>query len=370
MQPTRLYCDKNGADHLLWRIALTRPQVTIWRPFSVGFDGTWRFSPFTEFACDASPCWQPNITTIRRRQVSVGEAAGILLPIIRQHIVDTWEPDKFHFVYHSSGYDSRVLSGTIRSIYLERGDEWLGRVVFACNKWEAPEFREIMKRQGWKADQFYIHAEATPEGLYFAPYIDLNTCYATLNAPCPIPANLWNYIPAGYQAQTNTFLGQTSCQAYSGYWANEVTESFLLSNSEWCNRSGRWYCYNVMASLPMYFAKITFPFQAVEYQKAVASLSISPAESANGLRKAMADLACPKCTDIPNTAQSDRSHPIADSIREQMARDYRQTWYGRHVHSQFIPPTISEFSPEWGKWSLASLCEFLLSKGVTVRAHD
>ena len=369
VRPTRLYQDRDtgATDPLLWRLALTRPSLTISRAFSVGFEGTWKDSPFAEFTCVPAPCPQVDRLPRERRTVSPAEAAEILLPVIRQQFADTWQPDKFHYVYHSSGYDSRVLSGCIRSLYHQWGYGWLGELVFACNKWEAIGFREIMGRQGWKPEQFYVHNVGVEEAAYFAPHIRLEHCYETLNSPCPIPANLWNYLPRAFDSEWGLPLG-TRCQGYSGYWANEVTESFLTSETEWCSRWNRWYSYNVMASLPMYFDDMVFPFLSPEYQWAVAGLYV-PGADAGAVRKALADLACPDCADIPNMALSDRHHPIAAATRERMVREYQATWYGQHVQPYFVVPATSEFSPDWGKWSLASLCDFLRAQGVTIKVN-
>ena len=368
MRPLRLYHDNstNLVDPLLWRIALTHSSLTISPAFSVGFDGTWQGSPFYEFDCVAASRPQLDILPVVRRSYSVPDAAARLLPIIRQRIIDTWQPSKFHFIYHSSGYDSRVISSIIRSLYLERGDDWLGKVVFATNKWEATPFREIMLREGWTPDQYYIHDEAISDDLYFLHSINLDHAYRDLNAPCPIPANLWYYLPLGY-AHDHFLPPEDCCQAYTGYWSNETHETFLMSDREWYTRWGYWYSFNVMATLPMYFFDLVLVFPDLPYQKALVEMSVATTGDAKELRKALADLACPECADVPNLGYNDRHHPIANSIRDVMVAQYHDTWYGKHVCREFIAPTTSEFSPEWGKWSLASLCEFLRSQGREIK---
>lgn len=368
MRPLRLYHDPitGLVDPWLWRICLSKSVLTLSHSFSVGFDGTWKGSPFAEFDCIAASRPQADVLPVQRQPYSVPDAAAHLLPIIRRRISNTWQPQKFHFIYHSSGYDSRVISATIRSLYEERGGEWLGQVVFATNKWEADSFCEIMSRQGWKPEQYYVYDADVADDLYFLHSINLDRAYADLNAPCPIPANLWTYIPRGY-ARAHVLPPDDLCQAYTGYWSNETHETFLQSDREWYTRWGYWYSFNVMATLPMHFSDIVLVFPDLDYQRALVGMSVATTGDAKELRKALADLACPEAADIPNLGRNDRHHPIANSIREVMAAQYRSTWYGKNVRTDFIAPTSSEFSPEWGKWSLASLCEFLHREGKEVR---
>lgn len=367
-RPLRLYHDPTTGltDPLLWRIALTKRTLVISPKFSVGFDGTWKGSPFSEFTCIPASRPTPDIPPLDRKPYTIPEAAAHLLPILRERIAAVWQPEKIHFIYHSSGYDSRVISGLIRSLYQERGDDWLGTTFFITNKWENLAFIEIMARQGWAKEQWYVYGAKIADSLYFLSSIDPHTTYFTLNAPCPIPANLWYYIPCGFQTDNGTIPDLDACQGFSGYWSNETHETFLTNDREWYTRWGYWYSFNVMASLPMFFPHMEFIYPTPEYQTALSQMIVQGVGDYKALRRAMADLACPNCADIPNGMQSDRHHPIDDSIRHRMTDQYRQTWYGKHVCKDFTAPTNSEFSPEWGKWSLASLCEFLLDQGRTI----
>ncbi len=365
-RPVRLYRNKSTgvADPLLWRIASTHKHLTLYRNFTVGFSGTWDMSPFAEFTCTPAPLGE-EVKLTPRQKCTVQDAVRILLPIVRQYIADTWQPDKFHFIFHSSGYDSRVISGCIKSLYQECGPRWLGDVVFATNKWEAKPFKQIMEAQGWNVSQQYIHNEDMLEGVYFNHSLNIDRAYQELNAPCPIPSNLWWYIPVGYTA-LHPNIDLQSMQSYSGYWANETHETFLQSDREWYTRCGYWYSYNVMASLPMAIPDTHFVFSHLLYQQALAGLQVTTTSDAKELRKALADLASPEASHIPNLGLSDRHHLISEPSRANVLEQYRRAWYNQHVQSTFWCPTSSEFSPQWGDWSMASLCEYLIKNGVTI----
>lgn len=75
---------------------------------------------------------------------------------IKGYIVKCWDPTKPKLFLHSSGYDSRIISGIITELREEKGDEWIGDIHFRCHQPEGKLFKKIMKAEGWKNHQFSL----------------------------------------------------------------------------------------------------------------------------------------------------------------------------------------------------------------------
>lgn len=66
------------------------------------------------------------------------------------------ESDEKYICFHSSGYDSRIVSGTLAVLRNEGFS--LPHIHFRCHVPEEDAFFAIMKTQGWKKDQYSGHA--------------------------------------------------------------------------------------------------------------------------------------------------------------------------------------------------------------------
>ena len=68
-----------------------------------------------------------------------------------------------YIVFHSAGYDSRIISLVMMELRDEDHD--MSRVHFRCYQPEGPMFLEIMKRQGWPRGQYSVF-EGSEEDYY------------------------------------------------------------------------------------------------------------------------------------------------------------------------------------------------------------
>lgn len=119
------------------------------------------------------------LTLARPEQIINPEFAYLLnelKPILDQDIVvtqiksallkffkDTLNEREEYLIFHSSGYDSRIISLTLAEIRDERGS--MDNVHFRCHQPEGPMFLEIMKRENWKPSQYSIY-EGPKEDYY------------------------------------------------------------------------------------------------------------------------------------------------------------------------------------------------------------
>lgn len=367
LYPKRAYrCGERASDKLHEVLPRT---VTVNRAFDCGsFDGTWRGDPFAEVATMPAvelfgpDDWHLCNTEPSAEEWDVDAAVDDYLAGIEVIIDAYWAPDKHHVVYHSSGWDSRILSSALARLRARNGDGWLGDVLFVSNKWEAEGFKAIMALLGF-SDRAFVWREHIPESDYFDACFDFAHAWRWLNAPCPIPVNLWHYLVQGAQV-VGLLPSDERVQGVAGYWANELVDCFLHGGKYWLDRM-HWYPNTAMASLP-------FPVEMVLPFAHKALLEQLPAYGLGRIggkefRKLLADRCMPDAVGIPNVGLDDRGHPISDRLRQRALRDYQASWYGRHVRPHDEMPATTQFSNVWADWSLASLCEHLRREGYDVR---
>lgn len=75
--------------------------------------------------------------------------------VIKHYLVTMWDSTTTKLVFHSSGWDSRIISGCICELRDELGSDWIGNIHFRCHqKDETESFIKIMKLQGWDKSQY------------------------------------------------------------------------------------------------------------------------------------------------------------------------------------------------------------------------
>lgn len=80
------------------------------------------------------------IISIKRRtnKISEEEFCNQFIEAFKETVLDLWDENKHHIILHSSGYDSRMLSWTIKELGLPN-------VTYVCMEPEGREFRLVMK---------------------------------------------------------------------------------------------------------------------------------------------------------------------------------------------------------------------------------
>lgn len=89
-------------------------------------------------------------------KVSFDEFIIKLKDSIKSSLVKGWEPGRKKVMLHSAGFDSRIISGVITELREEKGENWIGEIHFRCHQPEGEMFKEIMKREGWREDQYSL----------------------------------------------------------------------------------------------------------------------------------------------------------------------------------------------------------------------
>lgn len=83
---------------------------------------------------------------------------AVMADYIYDHLEKHWNGNQRHVMAHSSGYDSRILSGAIARLVEQHGREWVGDVHFYhfLDGYELEPFTQIMDIEGWGPADYTI----------------------------------------------------------------------------------------------------------------------------------------------------------------------------------------------------------------------
>jgi len=345
----RLYNGKRTLLEAVWNL----PQVIFNYDFNCGTKGSWKSRPI--IGVESKPSYRmPNTW---HKWGWPGMELDDFAVIIRNIIEQTWRQDAFHVVFHSSGYDSRIISAAIKYLLRENGKGWLGKgLLFLSNRWEADLFERIMRAQGWSEEYWLAYTDGNDDEHFSRAVYDMHLC-----APCPIPGNLWDYLPK--YAMEKSRMPSSCIQAFTGLWANESWECFLKEPNPWERRIHKHYGHHVMASLPVLADWVEYPMVNDVILGCIRK-NRDKYKDGKKLRKDLANHMCPEARNIPRAATHDRKHPISIRMQKELDDIYKRTYFGKKA--PWIVPKDSEFSPDWGRWSLALLAEELIVNGKKV----
>lgn len=283
---------------------------------------------------------------------------------LEQIIEQYWDPTLFHVHYHSSGWDSRIISTILRKLYLKNGMDWLGEILFVCAKWEGAEFREIMRRQGWNKDWYTVYNENVPENEYFVSAFNFITAWQQLGAPMTFPVNQWWFIIDDLQ-KAGRLPDSKYIQVVTGLWANETIWCLLRGGKNLEDNFKRYYCH-VMASFCVKATDIFIPFTHRTLLEALPTYGLNKYAGINSadFRRALANYVCPELSDIRNVSKKDPGHPISQRLFDKVKAEYNNSRFAKlRPHATDGAGQITDFSEWWANWSLASLWEHLANTG-------
>jgi len=281
------------------------------------------------------------------------------LEIIRE----AWQPEKFHFVQHSSGYDSRILSELIKRLRNELGDSWLGDVLFVCSKWEAEGFKRIMRYQGWDESQYHVVNEDVPDLWYHSWSINFTNAWKRLNCIMGMPINLM-YYPLGITQEQGLVPPSDEVQA----WTANLATDYSLADGETVFERYKFLYYHGMGNKNYKDDEIwEFPSAHPAFIRAAAPFSLGLEHGQ--VKREICRLLDPGLLALPNQNEHDTNldygRDIANPILNSALELYRESWYGRH-----FPVTFTKrlrWCEWWSRWSVASFCEHLIRSGHNLR---
>jgi len=290
---------------------------------------------------------------IERRNVSTARFASIVFDALMQAIRQAWNPDKFHLVLHSSGWDSRLISEALRRLYKSRGAAKMGKVLFLEINGEHSAFKAIMRREGWAPSQYAVYNEGAPAGGYHLRSVNFRDAWRRLNGQARYPFNLW-WDPIEWAIERELIPPAEQVQCWAGYGANRAGVAVQDSDiASWFEGD-----YLLEISSQPHICEMVLPFY---------SLDVIQATIANGLGQSKdyrrevleyvnPDLARIKPARCPTRNQYMR---LDRRVMRGVIKAYQSSWYGRYIHPTAEPTNVIEYDDWWGAYSMASLCEHL-----------
>lgn len=292
------------------------------------------------------------------------------LVALERVIEQEWSPDKCHLVLHSSGYDSRLISGTIRNIYKRRGDDWLGKVLFTCYGPECDTFLDIMEYEGWTDTQ--VMALPHVEEMLATCLTQSHGAHAS-NGPVQAPLNTLYTIPfvlhdAGLiPNDVQMWMGWGTDYAMKG--AGDAKGNRLAAMQK--------DSYQQPTSIACgWVDDMAYPFQAHDVLKVCIESTIRNAFYLrreilayldNGLA-AFSRMEMPGGDPVNAWLRPGWVLPLVPlSAYERTLKEYGLSWYGRKVVSNPQPTRDTSYHQWWQHWSAAAICQHLRETGTVIQ---
>jgi hypothetical protein len=336
--------DKTGSDDLP-SVAASLPALTVDRAF-MPMEKNDTGTPFKEVynVPVEDAVLQVDFPSDRKTPLDFGKLAEA----IEMSIMEAWDPNQFNFVFHSNGFDSRVMSHFVRRAYLANP----GKILFVCFPPEHERFLEIMKFEGWEPDQYMIYDIEKQEGIW-----DFDTLWKKINGCSNIP---WNKTRAALGYLQEKKIVPESILKWGAVYGNETLgwkkdfKSFI--NNYYYSRYSRltlgFHVPNVQHMLNLRTLKVIFESEPVQiHDKA---------------RFELLKFVNPKLAAIPRDNFS-----VIYSVPKKEFKDletkYRKSYYYRTFAPKSTPtPLIWNQGEWWRDVTLASFIEHLISLGVKI----
>lgn len=280
-----------------------------------------------------------------------------MVKVVKQVLAETWPSDKLHLVSHSSGTDTRILSAALCKVYEERGDEWLGDVLFFCREWETGRFKEIMGHQGWKRDQWVIVDEETHPTEWHAGTLDFDTAWQWHNGLAYSTSTWWAYSVAWLQQQ-GIVPEDDKVQLWTGLGDERVIYVWLGRLYEEMDR----YYYRAEASAMRENQEGRHFFHHMCVIEQAARTNVKKERRLSILRAID-----PVLADMIPQKHLLGYRTLSCRLYEQVNRDYDASWFGREKWPDVQRTRQAHLKPFWRAYTVASLCEHLINQGVQVK---
>jgi len=287
-------------------------------------------------------------------------------------LVDGWAKDKFHVVYVSAGWDSRLLVWTIGECYRRFGDDWLGDILFVTFEPDVSYVKRILMAQGWRDHQIYGYTKRDSRCL------DFEQAYEGFNGPRNKAIN-WHYWPMVFLKEQGLIPKDTQVQKWHGIWGNRLgridsTENSIIHHYRdfyncvitWCPQQYESLSifdtielWEIVRKSGLHYGRKTCysrdkPYQREELRPSlVEHLDSDLAHWHTGIGAPSLDMA---------------HYQLSNAQRGKIKHDYLKSWYGNSVHPEMadeVPKSILS-NPFWSYWANAVICENLLQKGYQI----
>lgn len=289
-----------------------------------------------------------------------------ILAAIKKSIADNWHPDKFHLVHHSSGLDSRMISWSIKQLYQESGDEWLGSgLLFACfgPEWEA--FENIMRYEGWPTEKYF--SIPNNDGSYYQRNCgNFKEAGRWINGATRGPHSLNYTLTEILQERGLVPNDDDNIQIINGYGSDY---EFRGGNDVKGNMLGIWFekGYRAITSTSFFKVRdIVYPFLN---HGVIKEMIKSRYRLGYNIRKPLLEHLDEGLAEMPRISRQIKD-PLPAELFNRCVTSYENSWYGQNVKPRVVPNNSFYTGDWWAAWSQAAFCEWLLERGYQLEVDN
>jgi hypothetical protein len=289
---------------------------------------------------------------VPRETLGLEQFAGVYLEAMCEAISRAWAAGRCHFVLHSAGHDSRMMSLALK----ELGD--LGDTLFLECDNEADEFKRLMEMLGW--ENYVVFNEGAEAGEYHANSFDFRTAWQRMEGGMrPYPFNLWWDTVEWAQGEG---LLPGDYQGWSGFTANWVMR-ITTQDEEPLEELLPAIPRNALSAVPLK-GDWVFPYVDLEFMETMWRYGKGQSQH---VTSQVVEYLWPESKAVRNPVDV-RYKAVSDRLYRQALADYQGSWYGQQRYHPAVQEI--EFDKWWGHWGLASLCEQLKEEGRDVELRN
>lgn len=273
-----------------------------------------------------------------------------------------WDTDKFNLIFHSSGFDSRLIGYFARREYKRRG----GRVLMVCIGDECKSFIDMMEYEGWYEDQYAVISH---DDIY---RFDFDNVWRHVNG------GGWRFCASMYHSAFD-YLMDNGCLPSSpddiSVWTGlGNNESVSWSGDLYGNRERMYYGWQMRMWGNIGGVDTVQPCMDEGVGRALFSFP-DRNDNRGKFRRKMVETADAKLAAFPRLLTTKPAVGLADLKR--MVDDFKSSYYYNEIDRCRYPNFIDGMMIYNGryrgyhmfcqKWTVASLVENLIRKGVNVK---
>lgn len=303
----------------------------------------------------------------KRQDIGKDKFCSVMFDAMKKALLEKWIPGKSHIIQHSSGWDSRLISTALIALRKERGDAWLGDVLFVEVSGEHVQFKKVMQAQGWKTNQYTVYNYDSIPNEHHMRSFGFGDAWLKLNGYCAYPVNC-NYDAFEWLRERFAIPESKHCQIVTGYGANEIG-NWLNAHKRGLKAYSDFIYYHSLSHFPLWGGESIWihPFYHLDYINTF--VRYGKGRHPN-YREAIVQKYGKKWARITKTHKNAKRkagyRTISKEIRMQCQDDYDISWLGRKVFPNIELKSDINYHPWWGYWSLASFCDYLLESGHTI----
>jgi hypothetical protein len=301
-------------------------------------------------------------------------------------VENTWDPNKFHVLPHSGGFDSRLISLILKRLKEKHGKDWLGDYLFVESHGESDFFYSLIDANGWDRSKCVVINEGVDPSEAHAHNFEFTNAWKRGNGYIGWPVNVWYHQVEWLQNKGLVPTDDNQIQCYTGYGANETTRSMhkthMFHDAKFpsaykpAHGVGWYFPWHYHHDLSGFALKGNWvhPYYSFDYLREFVTFSkghieqLPPGFSLSGvvLREIEPELAS---VHKPVTKEIKRKgyFRISDRLLNQTIADYRSSWYGKNIKPGVKPTNNLIYCDWWGSWYVASFCEYLLKSGHSIK---